>query len=336
MTILEMEERQNSEMTEIDELVSIIVPAYNVEALVEKCLYSLCMQTYQNIEIIVVDDGSTDRTGQVCRDYAEKDSRIVVITQENGGLSAARNTGIRAAHGSYYMFVDSDDYINHNMVSVLYNNLQKYQADIAMCDFVKIYEGEEESEQLIFKDVAVEQISLYEYSQVMELLWNMGQQTVIAWNKLYKKSVFENLFYPVGMIHEDEHLIHHLLSRTKRLVYDNRQLYYYLQRKEGSLTSVISWKNIWCSALAFEDRICFFHKKQDKHHLYKSLERLTKYIIWKYKLLEKKEQKKELLSMFRKYIVLYGKSEKACEKSYWLFYVSPRLYYILKDKKHGE
>ncbi len=327
--------QQNIETVENGELVSIIVPAYNVETLVEKCLYSLCAQTYKNIEIIVVDDGSTDKTRHLCEAYAQKDSRIIVVTQKNGGLSAARNKGMQVAHGNYYMFVDSDDYINHNMVSILYNNLQEYQADISMCDFLKIYEGEEDSTALISQDATPDQISFYESQQVMELLWTVGQQTVIAWNKLYKKSMFENLYYPVGLLHEDEHLIHYILERCERLVYDNRQLYYYLQRKEGSLTSVISWKNIRCSALAFVDRICFFDKKQDKHHLYKSLERLTKYIVWKYKLLDVTEQKKELLDLFRQYIFYYRKSEKACEKSYWLFYVSPRLYYILKDRKHG-
>lgn len=327
--------QQNSEVIEKDELISIIVPAYNVEDLVEKCLYSICVQTYKKIEIIVVDDGSTDKTRQICEDYAAKDSRIIVVTQENGGLSAARNKGMQVAHGNYYMFVDSDDYINHNMVSVLYKNLREYEADISMCDFLKIYEGEDDSTALTLQDPVVDQIKSYESSQVMEMLWTVGQQTVIAWNKLYKKSIFENLFYPVGLLHEDEHLIHYLLERCRRLVYDNRQLYYYLQRKEGSLTSVISWKNIHCSALAFIDRICFFEKKQDEHHLYKSLERLTKYIVWKYKFLDKAEQKKELLSMFRKYIFFYKKSEKACEKSYWLFYISPRLYYILKDRKNG-
>ena len=333
--MLEKNVQQNSEVIEKDELISIIVPAYNVESLVERCLYSLCVQTYQNIEIVVVDDGSTDKTGQVCRDYAKKDSRIVVVTQENGGLSAARNKGIQVAHGNYYMFVDSDDYINHNMTSILYSNLQEHEADIAMCDFVKIYEGEEDYKQLIFQNEAPGQIFLYESEQVMELLWTVGQQTVIACNKLFKKEVFENLYFPVGLVHEDEHLIHHLLDRCKRFVYDNRQLYYYLQRKEGSLTSVINWKNIHGSTLAFIDRICFFEKKQDEHHLYKSLERLTKYIVWKYKFLDKAEQKKELISMFRKYIFFYKKSEKACEKSYWLFYISPRLYYILKDRKNG-
>jgi len=325
----------NKEIVAKEELISIIVPAYNVESLIERCLDSLCNQTYPNIEIVVVNDGSTDNTEQVCLDYAQRDSRIVVVTQENGGLSAARNKGVQVAHGNYYVFVDSDDYINHNMVSVLYRNLQEYKADIAMCDFIKIYEGEEDANQLIFKDVAKDRITLYESSQVMELLWTVGQQTVIAWNKLIKKEVFENLCFPVGLLHEDEHLIHHLLDRCERVVYDNRQLYYYLQRKEGSLTSVISWKNIYCSVLAFVDRVNFFDKKQDKHHLYKSLERLTKYIVRKHKLLDDARQKKELLDIFRKYIFYYKKSEKACEKSYWLFYVSPRLYYIMKDRKHG-
>lgn len=331
MMMLEKEEQRNIETVENGELVSVIVPAYNVATLVEKCLYSLCVQTYRNIEIIVVDDGSTDNTGQICRDYAKKDSRIVVVTQENGGLSVARNKGMQVAHGNYYMFVDSDDYINHNMVSILYNNLQEYQADISMCDFLKIYEGEEDSTALISQDISLDQIGFYESKQVMELLWTLGQQTVIAWNKLYKKSIFENLYFPVGLLHEDEYIIHHLLDRCQRLVYDNRQLYYYLQRKEGSLTSVIGWKNIRCSTLAFVDRIYFFEKKQDKHHLYKSLERLTKYIVRKYKLLDDVGQKKELLDLFRQYIYYYKKSEKLCEKSYWLFYVSPRLYYILKE-----
>ena len=121
-------------------LISIIIPVYNVEKYLDKCINSVLMQTYKNIEILLINDGSTDSSGQICESYAKKDSRIKVIHKENGGLSDARNVGIEHSTGSYIMFVDSDDYIDCNMASVLYNLLNSTNSDMAICNCTKVDE----------------------------------------------------------------------------------------------------------------------------------------------------------------------------------------------------
>ena len=122
-------------------LVSIIVPVYNVEKYLERCLDSLINQTLKDIEIILVDDGSTDDSGNICDKYAKKDKRIKVIHKENGGLSDARNIGLSIANGRYLQFVDSDDFIHKQMIEILYNTIINNNADISICDFDKVYEN---------------------------------------------------------------------------------------------------------------------------------------------------------------------------------------------------
>ena len=117
------------------ELISIIVPVYNVEQYLDDCLISIINQTYKNIEIILIDDGSTDKSGKICDEYAKKDSRIIVIHKENGGVSSARNAGLRIAKGAYIGFVDPDDWIAEDMYEVLYSNAKKYDADVSVCKY---------------------------------------------------------------------------------------------------------------------------------------------------------------------------------------------------------
>lgn len=117
------------------ELISIIVPVYNVEQYLDDCLISIINQTYKNLEIILIDDGSTDKSGKICDEYAKKDSRIIVIHKENGGVSSARNAGLRIAKGAYIGFVDPDDWIAEDMYEVLYSNAKKYDADVSVCKY---------------------------------------------------------------------------------------------------------------------------------------------------------------------------------------------------------
>lgn len=121
--------------------ISIIVPVYNVEQYITRCIESITSQTYRNIEILLIDDGSTDNSGNICDEYQKKDSRVMTFHKTNGGLSDARNYGIKHASGQYLCFVDSDDYISKHMVEILYNNLIKYSADISACGFLTVHDG---------------------------------------------------------------------------------------------------------------------------------------------------------------------------------------------------
>lgn len=244
-------------------MISIIIPVYNTGKYLQECVNSVLQQSYTNIEIILVDDGSTDESGCLCDKYHEQDSRVKVIHKKNGGLSEARNKGIEKATGQYLMFIDSDDVVNREMISKLYNNIIKFQADISICSmWWKVNEAEQEVEQ---NQTIITR--LYEGAEIKKLLYGNDcitpVETVVAWNKLYKAELFDEIRYPVGRFHEDEFVIHHLLAKSKRVVYTNEKLYYYMQR-EGSITNKFSVKRICDVVDAYTERIQFWDKIEKK------------------------------------------------------------------------
>lgn len=252
-----------------EELISIIIPIYNVEKYLSKCIDSIINQTYQKIEIILVDDGSPDSCPNICDAYALKDSRIKVIHKKNGGLSDARNEGIKIASGKYIGFVDSDDFINHNLYEVLYNNLISNDSDISICKFKKVIENEEINN--INCDVINQKISVYNNLEAINNLYNndLNVETVVAWNKLYKKELWNNINYPFGKLHEDEFVIHKLLYFSNKVVYSDMELYYYLQRESG-ITGTFNIRRL--DALeALKDRIDFLKNKNLFEFYVKSL-----------------------------------------------------------------
>ena len=203
-------------------LISVIVPIYKVEAYLKKCIKSIQNQTYSNLEIILVDDGSPDGCGAICDRYAKEDTRIRVIHKENGGLSDARNKGLDIATGEYILFVDSDDYIHPQMVEILLQHLEVVDADMAVCGFKTV----EENEEVIFdcfdicetagrekktEVVGIDAGEVFEGQAVMNNLQYKNLLTVVAWNKLYKAELFAELRYPKGRVQEDEFLVHHIL-----------------------------------------------------------------------------------------------------------------------------
>ncbi|MFR0779346.1 MAG: glycosyltransferase family 2 protein [Zhenhengia sp.] len=210
--------------------VSVIVPVYNVERFLSKCIDSLLRQTLQDIEIILIDDGATDRSSEICDTYALKDHRIKVIHKINGGLSDARNVGIEVAQGEYIAFLDSDDWVEPNLYEYLYNLIKKKNADIAQCDYIKAYA---EDAQIDFKHQTKETI----YTSVEALGLLFGEEyvkTVVVWNKLYRRSLFEEIRFPKGKVHEDEFTTYKVIHKANKLVNSNLPKVYYRQR-EGSI-----------------------------------------------------------------------------------------------------
>jgi glycosyltransferase involved in cell wall biosynthesis len=232
----------------MDDLVSVIVPVYNVEKYLDKCIQSIIGQTYSKLEIILIDDGSSDSSSKILDSYKKKDSRIKVVRQENAGLSAARNTGIDNATGDYFVFVDSDDFISPHMVEILYDNLRTYNADISICGLHWVNEGES-VEECLENDILV-----YDGRDVLRKLIGDDVISVVAWNKLYKASIFQKIRYPVGRLHEDEFVIHKILAKCKRSVYTKAKLYYYVRRAE-SISNNISAKNVIDAELAMSQRL---------------------------------------------------------------------------------
>lgn len=243
------------------EKVSVILPVFNVEKDVEQSVRSVLNQTYSNLEVILVDDGSTDRSGAICDELANTDSRIQVIHQTNKGLSEARNVGIEKASGNYIVFVDSDDYVIPEMIEILYNNLHEYHADVSMCEFRRVTEEElmHLSDQKEDKDTP--NTILFAKEQLFDLLFGHSfknkSSLVVAWNKMYRKEVFDSIRFPAGRIHEDEYLIHHILNRIHCLVYTDAVGYYYVNHTD-SIMGNYTEKRIWDALYAYEDRANLF------------------------------------------------------------------------------
>lgn len=244
------------------ELISVIVPVYNVQKYLEKCIESILSQTYKNIEIILIDDGSTDNSGKICDECVERDSRIRVIHQKNKGLSAARNRGIECSKGKYIVFIDSDDYIHNRMIEILYQAIIENHAELAICDFKYVYEYNKDEKEI----VSPIQNEVLNNNEVIEKLFEKNAwYYIVAWNKLYKKELWDNIRFPVGYIHEDEAVIHHILIKCKKVVTVKQKLYYYRQ----IINSITHTKNAkrtdWYFALA--DRLVFLERKVSEKNI---------------------------------------------------------------------
>lgn len=271
----------------MNELISVIIPVYNVEQYLSRCIDSVINQTYTNLEIILIDDGSPDSCGKICDEYAQKDNRIKVIHKENGGLSSARNAGIDEASGVYLSFVDSDDYINEQFIEKLYKLLKEYDADIAQCDFIKT-SGEK-------PDLNTEEvIKVYNSASFYGTIYEPnGVNTVVAWNKLYKAEMFAQIRYPEGKIHEDEAVIHLLINKASRCVKTNMQMYYYFINKNGIMNTKFSERrlDIFC---ALNSRVNFYIENNMRKYALIELENLKSKCLEFYKLTKEKNIRKKI------------------------------------------
>lgn len=212
--------------------ISVVVPVYNVEKYLSKCIDSIMHQSFENLEIILVDDGSKDNSGKICDKYAKEYTNIKVIHQENKGLSMARNTGIEMATGEYIGFVDSDDYIDAKMYEVLYKNIIKYNADISICKYEKV--NEIEIKEDIKGDINNEEVLVMSNVEaIKELLSAQEKISNHAVTKLYKKRLFENIKYPEKRKFEDIGTTYYLFEKSKKVVFINYIGYKYLQRNDS-------------------------------------------------------------------------------------------------------
>lgn len=207
-------------------LISIIVPVYNVEHYLKKCVDSICHQTYRNLEIILVDDGSTDCSGSLCDEFATSDSRIRVIHKSNGGLSDARNAGMELASGKWWMFVDSDDYIAPNTAETMLRAAGENRCEIAVCNMMRIYEdGEQEPFYC-----PVTEPTIWAGEQRFETL----RQPSVC-NKLFRADLLKEIRFPTGKFYEDTFVYHVLAYRASRIALTGLSGYYYLFRRESIL-----------------------------------------------------------------------------------------------------
>lgn len=208
--------------------LSVIVPVYMVEEYLAECIESIIHQTYTNLEIILVDDGTKDTGGKICDEYQEKDQRIIVIHKENGGLSSARNAGIERATGKYITFVDSDDYLMPDMYQKMMDVMQKYKTDAVCCDFATDNQNAQESS---VTDTEV----LSKEKAISHMLDESGYKCY-AWNKIFKLSDYEGIRYPQGRFYEDIYTTFRLFLKADAIGYLKEPLYRYRYR-ENSITN---------------------------------------------------------------------------------------------------
>ena len=289
------------------DLISIIVPVYKVEQYLERCLQSVIHQTYQNLQIIIIDDGSPDNCGKICDHYAKLDSRIEVIHKENEGLSVARNLGISKAKGRYIGFVDSDDWIDKHMYEHMYQIITEKKADVCICNFYNVIAEENKIKN------ANKGIQEYNKIQILrEILLDKIIQSY-AWNKLYKREVFHDVVYPVGKKYEDIGTTFYLLEKCNKIVVTGEPEYYYFNR-EDSIVNHNTEQTILDYMELVNNRYDYIEKKYKELRKYNEYY-LTKILLTAYadasKLENMGEQlKKELRQMNKKVKGIVQKNEK--------------------------
>ena len=208
-------------------MISVIVPVYNVEKYLDRCIESLLGQTYKNIEIILIDDGSTDDSGRICDQWKEKDSRIRVFHQKNKGIAAVRNAGLGLAQGDYIAWVDSDDYVDSTFLEKMHMKLQEKGIDMVMCSFYTDTDGEiVHTGKRLFHNEVIDKQSF------LERLYTYGLYSVV-WNKLVKKDKYEEVQFPCGRLFEDSSVMCQVLSKCNNVAIIGTPLYYYKRHKDA-------------------------------------------------------------------------------------------------------
>lgn len=310
------------------ELISVIVPVYNAEKYIQRCIDSIVCQTYKNIEIILVDDGSPDGCGTICDRNARIDSRIHVIHKKNGGLSDARNSGVEKAHGRFITFIDSDDYIAPNYIEYLYELIEKHNADVSSCCMLNT--SSDTAEYCVNTHIQDEQV-LTGKETCRRLLDDLYIILVTACGKLYKKEIVREYPFPVGKNHEDEATTCKFYYSSQMVVVGNKCLYaYYLN--EESITHTKGTKLNQDVIWAMTHRANFFEQKSEQLLAQLSWEKLFNYYVndsfnYNYRCDEmiKSFKKNKTLSHKTKFeIALYNTSH--------LLY---KLYIGLKNKRRG-
>lgn len=283
------------------ELISVIVPVYGAEQYLDRCIESIVRQTYRNLEIILVDDGSPDKSPAICDKWSYKDSRIKVIHQKNQGVSVARNRGISEVKAKYFVQIDSDDYISENMIEHLYKKMIIDNSDLVICDFEK---GSEEMYK--FKHILSNDDEIITYEEALKRIYNNQHDVlryVVPWAKLYKKELFEGLKYPEGKIFEDIYLTHHVVARCNKISILNEKLIYYYQNPTSIMNREYHIGKLdYLDALL--DRIEFF-KQNHLEELEKiAYEEYVHSLIWEYSrvrdILKDKNMLKNIKQRFRK------------------------------------
>ena len=352
----------------MDQCVSVIVPIYMVEPYLKRAVDSIRNQTYQNLEIILVDDGSKDQCGGICDDYAKADNRIVVIHKENGGLSDARNAGLDIARGEYIMFVDSDDYIASDCVETLLGCLKEHDADVSMCSYAVTDSTEfdesifaagrnNEKEKKQSKEWKIKtdnhksdgheydgSVEICDRRKLLSNLYDANHRDatyfIVSWNKIYKASLWDGIRFPKGKIHEDEATTYKIYDRARKGVYLHRPLYGYFTAPDSITRARFNIKRLqWMDAL--DDRIAYFENKLTESQNIEELDFLQDQIAcakraradaaihYYYPLKDELPMERDAAKRLKKYVYQEWKSEK--RPGYLIFSLSAPLYRLITN-----
>ena len=312
--------------------VSVIVPVYNVKEYLRACVDSIIAQTYKDLEIILVDDGSTDGSGDICDLYAELDDRVIVRHKDNGGLSSARNAGIEISSGEYLAFVDSDDQVHPQFIETLYFVCEKKICPVAIC---KICTAAEWNAIASREELSV---NVKTSKEVINAFYGKDHiRITVAWNKLYRRDIIGEIRFPEGKIHEDEYTTVKYLYRAGQIAWIDEGLYCYTQRENSITNQEFSMKRLDVLG-AYPERRQFFSEQGDvkfvvrEEYCYLSA-LLDFYSVIKKRLPAEKEKAKELIVMYQEAYHAYDKSRWQMKRRlfYAVCYACPGIYSRIKS-----
>jgi glycosyltransferase involved in cell wall biosynthesis len=259
-----------------EKTISVIVPVYNMEKYLVQCLDSIVGQSYRHLEILLIDDGSTDRSPEICDRYAAEDERIKVIHRKNGGLSAARNTGLDAAAGEYVGFVDSDDWLDGDMYEFLLGDLLSAGADIAVCGY---YITTDDSEEPNDKSGSYRVLG---QAEALELLLQDGILQNFYWCKLYKRALFDSIRMPEGKTFEDAFTQHLLFEKVQKVVLHNVPKYHYRYRSDSVCGRIKSFMNEDYHA-SFYERVRYYSGRGELRFYRQAAVTYLNHLYWSYR-----------------------------------------------------
>lgn len=307
--------------------ISVIVPVYNVAPYLKKCLDSIIHQTYTNLEIILVDDGSTDESPQICDEYAAKDKRIVVIHKKNGGQSEARNFGLDICKGEFISFVDSDDWIERDFIEILYNELTRYNSDISIINHNRFSLDGTYNSIKSFKNETISNIDALKL-----LIKKEPIQHLLMCGKLYRKELFDGIRFPVGRIFEEHLICYKIYYKARKITSCNKVLYHYLKRSDSTMGQAVNIDYI----PMWSEQADYFREKKEFRFAYIVYYRISKLCLWnslKYKKANQKEKEQEFLDKARFYCSKACEMKKITSFSYYVlkqFVFYPKLYTLYR------
>ena len=303
-------------------LISVIIPIYKAEKYVEKCVKAVQNQTYENLEIILVDDGSPDESGKICDRLATEDSRIRVLHKENGGAATARNAGLNVMTGEYIAFVDADDYMELHYIETLYNTLSQKHAQVAICSFKTVDEAgnpvsidslHDESRDVNISVAGADGIEVFTGNEIILQDLQGHWEHVAPWGKLYQADLFEGVRYPKWPAYEDEPVFIRVFDKVEVAAASKDRLYYYVQHAGSLMNTAYSEKQRSTTIKMWHERIEYYSDNTPRHKELRNCV-LQAFVAWNVLFLSlhahemTKEQKAELKREIKRYVICLFKA----------------------------